>query len=67
MLRTFRVNPVISFSLSRAGARGFTSNGVKITVSKATVKDFALGSASGTKRISILHPIARRDRVIINW
>jgi len=49
MLRKFRVNPVISSGLSRVGARGFTSNEVKITVSKATVKDFALGLASGTK------------------
>jgi hypothetical protein len=48
-LRKGWVNPVRNFSLSRAGARGFTSNGIKITVSKASVKDFALGLASGTK------------------
>jgi len=40
-LRKFCVNPVRRNGLIRAGARGFTSNGVKITVSKVNVKVFA--------------------------
>ena len=54
-LRKFHVNLVRSPSPIRAGARGFTSNGVKITVPKANVKAFAPGLAFGVKRSSILH------------